>query len=166
MTKEPISDEGLQVVEGRFHGGGPTFVRLFRVALVSCTLMSLSQMVEEGIKVVFDSTAGKNSSHIVIKKCGVKILLVKKNKVHVLPWRERHVGFQPAGSRLASPNGRRLCFTDCAGECEASSNVGERYLQCIPRWSLQELLRRRNWNICLFMSRTNRGVRLAWPGVQ
>ena len=43
-------------------------------------------MVEQGIKVVFDSTAGKDSSDMVIKKCGVKILFVKKNKVYVLPW--------------------------------------------------------------------------------
>ena len=85
-TKEPISDEGLQVVEGRAHGDGPTLVGRFRVAPVSRTLMSLSQMVEQGIKVVFDSTAGKDSSHMVIKKCGVKIPLVKKNKVYVLPW--------------------------------------------------------------------------------
>ena len=85
-TKEPISDEGLQIVEGRAHGDGPTLVGRFRVASVSRTLMSLSQMVEQGIKVVFDSTAGKDSSHIVIKKCGVKIPLVKKNKVYVLPW--------------------------------------------------------------------------------
>ena len=47
--------------------------------------MSLSQMVEQGIKVVFDSTAGKDSSHMVIKKCEV-IPFVKKNKVYVLPW--------------------------------------------------------------------------------
>ena len=72
-TKEPISDEGLQIVEGRAHGDGPTLVGRFRVAPVSRTLMSLSQMVEQGIKVVFDSTSGKDSSHIVIKKCGVKI---------------------------------------------------------------------------------------------
>ena len=85
-TKEPISDEGLQVVEGRVHGDGPTLVGRFRVAPVSRTLMSLTQMVEQGIKVVFDSTAGKDSSHMVIKKCGVKIPLVKKNKVYVLPW--------------------------------------------------------------------------------
>ena len=85
-TKEPISDEGLQIVEGRAHGDGPTLVGRFRVASVSRTLMSLSQMVEQGIKVVFDSTAGKDSSHLVIKKCGVKIPLVKKNKVYVLPW--------------------------------------------------------------------------------
>ena len=81
-TKELISDEGLQIVEG----DGPTLVGRFRVASVSRTLMSLSQMVEQGIKVVFDSTAGKDSSHLVIKKCGVKIPLVKKNKVYVLPW--------------------------------------------------------------------------------
>ena len=85
-TKEPISDEGLQIVEGRAHGDGPTLVGRFRVASVSRTLMSLSQMVEQGIKVVFDNTAGKDSSHMVIKKCGVKIPLVKKNKVYVLPW--------------------------------------------------------------------------------
>ena len=85
-TKEPISDEGLQIVEGRAHGDGPTLVGRFRVASVSRTLMSLSQMVEQGIKVVFVSTAGKDSSHMVIKKCGVKIPLVKKNKVYVLPW--------------------------------------------------------------------------------
>ena len=59
-TKEPISDEGLQIVEG--HGDAPTLVGRFRVASVSRTLMSLSQMVEQGIKVVFDSTAGKDSS--------------------------------------------------------------------------------------------------------
>ena len=85
-TKEPISDEGLQVVEGRAHGDGPTLVRRFRVASVSRTLMPLSQMVEQGIKVVFDSTAGQDSSHMVIKKCEVKIPMVKKNKVYVLPW--------------------------------------------------------------------------------
>ena len=85
-TKEPISDEGLQIVEGLAHGNGPTLVGRFRVASVSRTLMSLSQMVEQGIKVVFDSTAGKDSSHMVIKKCGMKIPLVKKNKVYVLPW--------------------------------------------------------------------------------
>ena len=38
-TKEPISDEGLQVVEGRAHGDGPTLVGRFRVAPVSRTLM-------------------------------------------------------------------------------------------------------------------------------
>ena len=48
--------------------------------------MSLSQLVEQGIKVVFDSIVGKDSSHMVIKKCGVKIPLVKQNKVYVLPW--------------------------------------------------------------------------------
>ena len=97
-TKEPISDEGLQIVEGRAHGNGTTLVRRFRVAPVCRTLMSLSQMVEQGIKVVFDSTAGKDSSHMVIKKCGVKIPLVKKNKVYVFAVAcERHVGFQPAG---------------------------------------------------------------------
>ena len=85
-TKEPISDEGLQIVEGRAHGDGTTLVGRFRVAPVSRTLMSLSQMVEQGIRVVFDSTAGKDSSHMVIKKCGVKIPLVKRNKVYVLPW--------------------------------------------------------------------------------
>ena len=69
-TKEPISDEGLQIVEGRAHGDGPTLVGRFRVASVSRTLMSLSQMVEQGIKVVFESTAGKDSSHMMIKKCG------------------------------------------------------------------------------------------------
>ena len=85
-TKEPISNEGLQIVEGRAHGDGSTLVGRFRVAPVSRTLMSLSQMVEQGIRVVFDSTAGKDSSHMVIKKCGVKIPLAKKNKVYVLPW--------------------------------------------------------------------------------
>ena len=41
---------------------------------------------------------------------------------------ERHVGFQPAGSRPVSPNEGRLCpLADGAGECEAraSSNAGE-----------------------------------------
>ena len=38
-TKEPISDEGLQVVEGGAHGDGPTLVGRFRVAPVSRTLM-------------------------------------------------------------------------------------------------------------------------------
>ena len=85
-TKEPIADEGLQIVEGRAHGDGPTLVGRFQVASVSRTLMSLSQMVEHGIKVVFDSTAGKDSSHMLIKKCGVKIPVVTKNKVYVLPW--------------------------------------------------------------------------------
>ena len=36
-TKEPIADEGLQVVEGRAHGDGPTLVGRFRVAPVSRT---------------------------------------------------------------------------------------------------------------------------------
>ena len=58
----------------------------FGLLLYLAHLMSLSQMVEQGIKVVFDSTAGKDPSHMVIKKCGVKIPLVKKNKVYVLPW--------------------------------------------------------------------------------
>ena len=91
--------------------------------------MSLSQMVEQGMKVVFDSTAGKDSSHMVIKKCGVKIPLFIKNKVKVFAVAcERHVGFQPAGSRPVSPNEGRLCpLADGAGECEAraSSNAGE-----------------------------------------
>ena len=78
-TKEPISDEGLQVVEGLAHGDGPTLVERFRVASVSRTLI-LSQMVEQGIKVVSDSTAGKDSSHMVIKKCGVKILWSKRTR--------------------------------------------------------------------------------------
>ena len=41
---------------------------------------------------------------------------------------ERHVGFQPAGSRPVSPNEGRLCpLANGAGECEAraSSNAGE-----------------------------------------
>ena len=41
---------------------------------------------------------------------------------------DRHVGFQPAGSRPVSPNEGRLCpLADGAGECEAraSSNAGE-----------------------------------------
>ena len=41
---------------------------------------------------------------------------------------ERHVGFQPAGSKPVSPNEGRLCpLADGAGECEAraSSNAGE-----------------------------------------
>ena len=86
VTKEPTSDEGLQIVQGLAHGDVPTLLGRLRVASVSRTLMSLSQMVEQGIKVVFNSTAGKDSSHMAIKKCGVKIPLVKKNKVYVLPW--------------------------------------------------------------------------------
>ena len=66
--KQPISDEGLQIVEGLAHVDGPTLLGRFRVASVSRTFMSLSQVVEQGIKVVFDSTAGKDSSHMVIKK--------------------------------------------------------------------------------------------------
>ena len=46
-TKEPISDEGLQIVEGRAYGDGPTLVGRFRVAPVSRTLMSLSQMLSK-----------------------------------------------------------------------------------------------------------------------
>ena len=41
---------------------------------------------------------------------------------------DRHVGFQPAGSRPVSPNEGRLCpLADGAGECEvrAGSNAGE-----------------------------------------
>ena len=102
-TKEPISDEGLQIVEGRAHGKGPTLVGRFRVAPVSRTLMSLSQMVEQGIKVVFDSTAGKDSSHMVIK-CGVKIPLVKNNKVYVQPWHAKGTSdFSRRGSKTCKP---------------------------------------------------------------
>ena len=43
-TKEPISDEGLQVVEGRAHGDGPTLVGRFRVAPVSRTLSKASRL--------------------------------------------------------------------------------------------------------------------------
>ena len=89
---------------------------------------------------------------------------------------ERHVRFQPAGSRPVSPNDGRLCpLADGAGECEAraSSNAGEEIEeeaaeipavrpQAVPAGPSE----RRDWNICLFMSRTDRGVRLAWPDVQ
>ena len=84
-TKEPIVDEGLQVVKGRAHGEGPVLTARFRVAPVSRTLMALSQMVDQGIRLVFDSVDGHDASYMVIKKTGYKIPLVRKNKVYTLP---------------------------------------------------------------------------------
>ena len=65
---------------------------------------------------------------------------------------ERHIGFQPAGSKPVSPIERRLCpLADGAGECEAraSSDAGEEIEEeaaeipaVRPRRSLQDLLRR------------------------
>ena len=87
-------------------------------------------MVEQGIRVVFDSTAGKDSSHMVIKNCGVENPFVQKEQgVCFAVACERHVGFQPAGSKTCKPELMGACapLADGAGECEtrASSNAGE-----------------------------------------
>ena len=116
----------------------------FRVAPVSRTLMSLSQMVEQGIKVVFDSTAGKDSSHMVIKKCGVKIPLVKKNKVCVLPW---HVTGTSDFSRrsqdlYARMEGACAPWPTVRANARLAKKLGRKrlkHLQCVPRRSLQRL---------------------------
>ena len=88
-TKEPITDEGMQLLEGRAYCKGLMLkARLRIVKGVSRTLMSVSQMTDQGIKVVFqkDLKTQKDTSYIEILETGTRIPLLRKDRVYVIPW--------------------------------------------------------------------------------
>ena len=84
-TKQPIMDEGFKVVSGYAHGDGALLSATFRVAAVHRPLMSVSEMVDKDLKVIFDKVEGADASRIEFKKSGESVPIERRDKVYVLP---------------------------------------------------------------------------------
>jgi len=84
-SKHPVVDQGSKVVKGFAHGMGPMIAHKFRVAKVARALMSISEMVDKGMRIVFDKENGVDVSMITAKATGTKIPVVRENRVYVLP---------------------------------------------------------------------------------
>lgn len=83
-SREPIPDEGFKTIRGQVSGSSREINMQFRVAPVHRMLLAMSEMVDQGHRVVFDRTSEGDCSHIVVKSTGERIPLVRRRKVYVI----------------------------------------------------------------------------------
>ena len=108
-NRQEIKDEGEKRYMGRIRGVGGVIRGRFRAAQVHRTLMSVSDMVDKGVRVVFDKENGKDVSHFVIKKTGRRVALDRTNRVYDFPL-ELDIGAvnaQPLAGEVTSPGNWR-----------------------------------------------------------
>ena len=84
-SKQAIKDGGYKIIKGRAHGGGPLLAMRFRAAPVHRALMSVSEMVDRGMTVVFTKRGGVDRSHVVVGNSGEIVPLNRTRKVYTMP---------------------------------------------------------------------------------
>ena len=101
-----ISDKGSRQIVGTIAGRSKESTWKFRVTKVGRALMSVSHMVDNGYRVVFDSDdRGEDTSYFVNKETGAKIPIPRSGKTYeiemnVHPYSEAKESQQPKLFRL------------------------------------------------------------------
>ena len=81
----------------------------FRVAPVRRMLLAMSEMVDQGMRVVFGAEGGEGKSQIEVKSTGEKIPLVRRRRVYVMDMGIRGSGIAKVASSRGFPRqGARL----------------------------------------------------------
>jgi len=103
-NKTFIRDKGSRNIFGHVKGRAKISAWNFRVTKVHRALMSVSQMVDKGYRVVFDADNGVDISYFVNKDTGSKIPIPRSGKTYeiemeVIPFQEakeaQRTGFRP-----------------------------------------------------------------------
>ena len=104
-----LADGGFKIVTGRVGESKRDIHIKFRVAPVHRMLLAISEMVDQGLRVVFEATGGKDTSYLEVKATGERIPLVRRRRVYVIDLGVRAgVGEGAASSRDFPWQGARL----------------------------------------------------------
>ena len=79
-----IGDEGERTIIGKVRGRGKHAAMRFRVTQVARGLLCVAELVDQGMKIVFDKEKGIDISHMVDKRTGEHIPVDRRLKTYEL----------------------------------------------------------------------------------